>query len=87
VTEQPPIPQPDEGLPSVAGRAGSAAPAPEPGAPAIPQVTSADLASSDDAAVSVDGAAVSPIDRPEVAVGAAFAGGLLLALILKRLAR
>jgi hypothetical protein len=26
-------------------------------------------------------------DRPEVAVGAAFGGGLLLALILKRLAR
>jgi hypothetical protein len=26
-------------------------------------------------------------DRPEVAVGAAFAGGLMLALILKRLAR
>jgi hypothetical protein len=26
-------------------------------------------------------------DRPEVAVGAAFAGGLLAALILKRLAR
>jgi hypothetical protein len=26
-------------------------------------------------------------DRPEVAIGAAFAGGLVLALILKRLAR
>jgi hypothetical protein len=26
-------------------------------------------------------------DRPEIAVGAAFAGGLVLALILKRLAR
>jgi len=26
-------------------------------------------------------------DRPEIAVGAAFGGGLLLALILKRLAR
>jgi len=26
-------------------------------------------------------------DRPEVAVGAAFAGGLVLALLLKRLAR
>jgi hypothetical protein len=26
-------------------------------------------------------------DRPEVAIGGAFAGGLLLALILKRLAR
>jgi hypothetical protein len=28
-----------------------------------------------------------PADQPEVAVGAAFAGGLVLALILKRLAR
>jgi hypothetical protein len=27
------------------------------------------------------------VDRPEVAVGAAFGGGLLLAMILKRLAR
>lgn len=28
-----------------------------------------------------------PADRPEIAVGAAFAGGFVLALILKRLAR
>ncbi|HEY5428171.1 MAG TPA: hypothetical protein VIK04_03575 [Solirubrobacteraceae bacterium] len=28
-----------------------------------------------------------PADRPEIAVGASFAGGLVLALILKRLAR
>jgi hypothetical protein len=28
-----------------------------------------------------------PSDRPEVAVGAAFAGGLVVALILKRLAQ
>ena len=28
-----------------------------------------------------------PMDRPEVAIGAAFAGGFLFALILKRLAR
>jgi hypothetical protein len=28
-----------------------------------------------------------PADRPEIAAGAAFAGGLVLALILKRLAR
>jgi hypothetical protein len=32
-------------------------------------------------------AAVIANERPEVAVGAAFGGGLLLALILKRLAR
>jgi hypothetical protein len=35
-----------------------------------------------------DGAAGSPVrDRPEVTVAAAFAGGLLIALILRRLAR
>jgi hypothetical protein len=28
--------------------------------------------------------APSPLDRPEVAVGAAFAGGLLLAILLKK---
>ncbi|HTU97743.1 MAG TPA: hypothetical protein VMF14_17980 [Solirubrobacteraceae bacterium] len=32
-------------------------------------------------------AAAFPPERPERAVGAAFAGGLVLALILKRLAR
>jgi hypothetical protein len=38
--------------------------------------------------VSTDGGGVSVAsERPEVAVGAAFAGGLLLALILKRFAR
>lgn len=30
---------------------------------------------------------IGPSDRPEIAVGAAFAGGLVLAMILKRLAR
>jgi hypothetical protein len=28
-----------------------------------------------------------PVDRPEVAIGAAFAGGFVLAMILKRFAR
>jgi hypothetical protein len=28
-----------------------------------------------------------PVDRPEVMIGAAFAGGFLFAMILKRLAR
>jgi len=39
--------------------------------------------------VSADGAASAPAksDRPEVAVGAAFAGGFAVAMILKRLAR
>jgi hypothetical protein len=35
----------------------------------------------------VDGSARRSGDRPEVAVGAAFAGGFLLAMILRRLAR
>jgi hypothetical protein len=34
-----------------------------------------------------EGDVVGPPDKPEVAVGAAFAGGLLVALILKRLGR
>jgi hypothetical protein len=32
-----------------------------------------------------DAAADTPLERPEVQVGAAFAGGLLVALILKKL--
>jgi hypothetical protein len=32
-------------------------------------------------------AAAPPNDRPEIAIGAAFAGGLVAAMILKRLAR
>jgi hypothetical protein len=32
-----------------------------------------------------DAPSSSPVDRPEVQVGAAFAGGFLVALILKRL--
>ena len=32
-------------------------------------------------------AAATPQDRPELAVGGAFVGGLVLALILKRLAK
>jgi hypothetical protein len=34
-----------------------------------------------------DGAGASPSDRPEVPVAAAFAGGFVFALILRRLAR
>jgi hypothetical protein len=34
-----------------------------------------------------DGAAARPADRPELVVGAAFAGGFALAMILRRLAR
>jgi hypothetical protein len=37
--------------------------------------------------ISAGGPAALVAERPEIAVGAAFAGGLVLALILKRLAR
>jgi len=52
--------------------------------PAPPQETSG---ASGVAASGVAAVAAVAADRPEVAVGAAFAGGLVLALILKRLAR
>ncbi len=61
--------------------------APEPAippawtSPAPPQETSGA------SGVGASGVAAVAADRPEVAVGAAFAGGLVLALILKRLAR
>jgi hypothetical protein len=55
------------------------------------ETPSADLsAGAEPAATSpLGGVSVSSIatDRPEVVVGGAFAGGLLLAMILKRLAR
>jgi hypothetical protein len=41
----------------------------------------------DAGASSLDGVAARASDRPEIGVGAAFAGGFLLALILKRIAR
>jgi hypothetical protein len=37
-------------------------------------------------AVSDNSSPAEPADRPEVAIGAAFAGGFLVALILKRIA-
>lgn len=62
-----------------------------PDAPAGPQPTPV----SDEAVTEPAAAGASAIagleqvraERPEVAVGAAFAGGLVMALILKRLAR
>jgi hypothetical protein len=52
------------------------------------QPTAQDSPSTDAGGASVpERAAALANDRPEVAVGAAFGGGLLLALILKRLAR
>lgn len=65
--------------------------APAPGAvppvdppTAVPGETAAPY-SSDGAAPADSGAAAVVNERPEVAVGAAFVGGLALALILKRL--
>jgi hypothetical protein len=78
VTEQPPPPQQGhEALPaSEAPNAGSE------GAPAAPPLVQADYIAG-----AGDGTNPQSSDRPEVAVGAAFAGGLVLALILRRLGR
>ena len=66
--------EPDQTKPWVPEPA-AAAPAPSAPAPAP-------------AATASDGAAgASPDDRPEVPVAAAFAGGFLFALLLRRLAR
>ena len=53
---------------------------PQPPAPVAPPPLGAGSAA-------VGGTKPLPSERPEVAVAAAFAGGLLLALILRRLAR
>jgi hypothetical protein len=60
--------------------------------PVVPERTASDPAAwtppaPPDESSGASGAAAVATDRPEVAVGAAFAGGLVLALILKRLAR
>jgi hypothetical protein len=54
-------------------------PAPAAAEPAPPAVPTPDPAPT--------AAAIGADDRPEIAVGAAFAGGFLAALILKRLGR
>jgi hypothetical protein len=58
-------------------------PAPAPAPAPVPPVS--DWRPEDDR--SSGGPAAMAAERPEIAVGAAFAGGLVLALILKRLAR
>jgi hypothetical protein len=56
--------------------------------PVAPPPPITELPSGDSASAGPGGlAAAFPPDRPERAVGAAFGGGLVLALILKRLAR
>lgn len=69
----------------------TAAPEPEP----TPVVTEAEATAAHPvgtaappyAAPADPSAPASPVERPEVQAGAAFAGGILLALILKRLGR
>jgi hypothetical protein len=66
----------------------SSPPASSPPAYSPPAPDPAPSASSDAPPPYTPAPAAGPVpDRPEVAVGAAFAGGLVLALILKRLAR
>jgi hypothetical protein len=68
----------------------AAVPPPEPGdsvaPPPAPSVPPAQSPRPEDD-VSSGGPAALAAERPEIAIGAAFAGGLALALILKRLAR
>jgi hypothetical protein len=75
VTDQPQTPEP--GMPAPAGSGSSpTSRAPEPTLP---------TASTDaGGAARAQGSVVD--DRPEIAVGAAFAGGFVLAMILRRLA-
>jgi hypothetical protein len=61
-------------------------PPPPPASTPLPPVS--ELPSGEDTSAGPGGlAGAFPADRPERAVGAAFGGGLLLAVILKRLAR
>jgi hypothetical protein len=76
VTDQPTSQQPPEPAPGTAGP--------------VPPLAFDKLApqpTPHEASASGGAGSLFPADRPEVAAGAAFAGGLVLALILKRLAR
>jgi hypothetical protein len=65
-----------------------AAPSPPPPAAPSPPPPVTDLPSGESTAAGPSGlAAAFPPEHPERALGAAFGGGLVLALILKRLAR
>jgi hypothetical protein len=92
-SEAPATPAPDGALTEVApaapppapvGAAGPVAPAP---AFAVEDPGVGGVTTSDFAPASGGGGSLFPADRPEMAIGAAFAGGLVLALIVKRLAR
>jgi hypothetical protein len=88
---------PDDAPTNVSAPTPTPAPAPPaafaaPDAPAPPPPASTspvtELPSGEDTSAGPGGlAAAFPPDRPERAVGAAFGGGLLLAVILRRLAR
>ncbi|MDQ6731575.1 MAG: hypothetical protein M3022_15125 [Actinomycetota bacterium] len=80
--------------PESSGEAPSSGIEVEPGASNVPPVSPPPAWTPPDPAAwasedadAPKGLAAKVQDRPEVAVGAAFAGGLVLALILKRLAR
>jgi hypothetical protein len=82
VTEVASVPEPPPAVPEPPPAVPEPPPAPEP--PPVPEPRAW---SPDAEPEPVSGPAALAADRPEVAVGAAFAGGLVLALILKRLAR
>ena len=65
--------------------AGQSPDAGQPGTGPAPSVSHAEQTSSHPAGSSKPSGGVPIQERPEAQVGAAFAGGLLLALILKRL--
>jgi hypothetical protein len=87
----PPPPASATAMDSQGAEAPAAVPPPEPGESASTLPPPVGRVGSDSPAWRPEdepsGAAAVAADRPEVAVGAAFAGGLVLALILKRLAR
>jgi hypothetical protein len=77
---QPPVPEP-ESEPATAPLPPAAAPPPPP----PPGPVSTQSTGFDPVAGGQEESLV--VQRPEIAVGAAFAGGLVLAVLLKRLAR
>jgi hypothetical protein len=81
-----PEPEPAGGEPAGAEPEPAGAPEPPAAIPPPPPVTELPAVDSGSSGPGGLAAAFGP-DRPERAIGAAFAGGLVLALILKRLAR
>jgi hypothetical protein len=83
--EPPPVPAPDP-RPAESAASFAKPSAPEPSswsAAAEPESAASEPESTD----SSGGAAATVNDRPEIAIGGAFAGGFVIAMILKRLAR